>query len=152
MRSVFKINHLPLSMHLNGEIAILDNQKARLFNEYIYFIYLSPTTLPTPDQLPSSPINTPCISSIAISEEDIHKALSSLDPNKLRPRVLTILVLCYLSNALQLWLPPYTTYLRPPSQWRNISSLLFLNQETAHLLTTTAQSRFFQLSQRSSKD
>ena len=82
IRSLYKLNNIPLSMHLNNKVATVDDQKATLFNEYFHSIYSSPSIIPAFEQLPSSHLGIECIRSITISEEDIYKALSSLDPNK----------------------------------------------------------------------
>ena len=82
IRSLCRTNTLPFSMHLNDEVATLDDHKARLFNEYFHSVYSSPSTIRTPEQLSKSHVDSACISSIVISEEDIFNALSSLDPSK----------------------------------------------------------------------
>ena len=79
IRSLCKVDTLPLSMHLDDKDASFDEQKARLFKEFFHSIYSPPSPLPTTDQLSFSNDNTPCISSI---EEDVFKALISLNSDR----------------------------------------------------------------------
>ncbi len=109
-------------MHFNNEPATSNEQKATLFNNYFHSVYSSSHNLPNSDQFYSTN-DTPCITSITISEADVYKALSSLDPNKtmgidnLAPLLLKKCSLALTTPLHHL----FTTFISSgllPSQWR----------------------------------
>ena len=87
-------------MHLGTDTATCDQDKAKLFNSYFYFVFndkdLTNDSLTTTNETSGT-----SLSDIVITAEDVHEALASLDLNKaMGPDGISPKVLKYCAEAL----------------------------------------------------
>ena len=82
LHSLSKESLTPSSIFYESKSASEDRNKAELFNEFFQSVFKpSRISFPDPKSLPI-PAGHPVLKSIAHSEQDVHKALISLDPSK----------------------------------------------------------------------
>ena len=82
LRSLSKESLTLSSIFYASKSASEDRDKAELFNEFFQSVFKpSCISFPDPKSLPI-PAGRPVLKSIALSEQDVHKALISLDPSK----------------------------------------------------------------------
>ena len=120
IRLVSNPNTLLPSLHLDGNFASSDYEKATLFNQYFYSVFTR-SSFQLPVLMPSPP--SPSICEVSFSELDVFRILQSLDPSKamgcdnISPRLLK-------HCALALYLPLYHLFTLSlsrcylPVEWR----------------------------------
>ena len=80
LRSLSSLGSIPTSVSLDSSTAMLDQEKATLFNTFFHSVFThSSFNLPPPENFP---VPNSTISDISISELDVFEALSSLNESK----------------------------------------------------------------------
>ena len=93
IRNITKSRSIPSTVHFDSLTANFDSEKASLFNQYFYSVFITTSSSPSIDDLPGLS-NT--INSVEFTEMEVYEVLSSLDPNKasgiddIPPRILRL--------------------------------------------------------------
>ena len=78
IRNITKSRSIPSTVNFDSLTASSDSEKASLFNQYFYSVFISTSSSPSIDDLPDLS-NT--INSVEVTEMEVYEVLSSLDPN-----------------------------------------------------------------------